>query len=416
MSEVRKAAERLGFRLLCTVIALAAAYWLLPQFWDKLSPFIIAVPLAAVLQPVIAFLQKKLKLKRSVAALIPVLLIVVIVIGLFSWLTAFGIGQVSKMLNSPTDLMTDTINSVRQALNSLLNGVGANISIEAENWLRSSINGLLARITEWGTKAAGSAVTFSVNLATSLPYRIIYVSFLAMALYFIAKDYEDIRSYLPGGKRRKQDSNTTRLTVSAIRSLSGYLRVQLTFALIVFVVSWIYLACFGFQNAWLIALVAGFMEMIPMIGSGLQYILMAIVYFLLGNSPAGFQVLILTAALQLLRRILEPKLMSDNIGITPLESLVGMFVGLRFGGVLGLIGGPVLMSVFVGAIRGGFFTSTSEDIRCITSWFRERWKRKEAVPASDAETEKPPEESGQAEGQEQPVARKRTKKTDKTAE
>ena len=56
-----------------------------------------------------------------------------------------------------------------------------------------------------------------------------------------AKEYEEIRSYLPGGKRRKQDSRTTQLTNSTVKSLFGYLRVQGTFALIVGIVSWIYL-------------------------------------------------------------------------------------------------------------------------------------------------------------------------------
>ena len=96
--------------------------------------------------------------------------------------------------------------------------------------------------------------------------------------------------------------------------------------------------------------------------------------FLLGNTAAGFQILFLTLGLQLLRRVLEPKLMSDSIGITPLESLIGMFVGMRFGGIIGLIGGPVLMSVLVGAFKGGLFASTARDFHLISVWFKNRLK------------------------------------------
>ena len=78
MSEERKAAERLMLRLLGLALAYAALRWLLPEVWDKLSPFIIAIPLAAALQPVIRFLQKKIRMKRSPAALIPVLLLLFI--------------------------------------------------------------------------------------------------------------------------------------------------------------------------------------------------------------------------------------------------------------------------------------------------------------------------------------------------
>ena len=72
MSEERKAAERLVLRLLGLAAAFAVIRWVLPEVWDKLSPFIIAVPIAAALQPVIRFLQKRIKMKPSPASLIPV--------------------------------------------------------------------------------------------------------------------------------------------------------------------------------------------------------------------------------------------------------------------------------------------------------------------------------------------------------
>ena len=195
-----------------------------------------------------------------------------------------------------------------------------------------------------------------------------------MSLYSRATHSNEIRSYLPGGKRRKQDSRTTQLTNSTLKSLFGYLRVQGTFGLIVWIVSWIYLACFGYKYAGVTALFCGVMELVPMIGSGVPYIVMSILQFLLGNTAAGLQLLFLTLGLQLLRRVLEPKLMSDSIGISPLQSLIGMFVGLRFGGIIGLIGGPVLMSVLVGAFKGGLFASTIRDCHVIPAYLKNRLK------------------------------------------
>ena len=75
MSEERKAAERLAAKGFDAVILLVFAFWAIPQLWDKLSPFIIAVPLAAMLQPVVSFAQEKLKIKRGITVLICVLLL-----------------------------------------------------------------------------------------------------------------------------------------------------------------------------------------------------------------------------------------------------------------------------------------------------------------------------------------------------
>ena len=374
MSEERKAAERLLLRLLGLALAFVALRWVLPEIWDKLSPFIIAIPLAAALQPVIRFLQKKIRMKRSPASLIPVLLLLIVFLGLLIWLFTFGIGQVSRIANHSPDLITEGINSVRQAMKNLVTSVGASTSPGVEQWLRNAITDATQRLSEWGTGFAEQLVSFSINLAASMPYCIIYLSFLTIGLYFISKNYDEIRSYLPGGKRRKQDSTATQLTNSTLKSLFGYLRVQGTFGVIVWIISWIYLTVFGFPYAGIIALCCGIMELVPMIGSGVPYIVMAILQFLLGNARFGILLLVLTLGLQLLRRVLEPKLMADRIGITPLQSLIGMFVGLRYGGIIGLIGGPVLMSVLVGAFKGGLFASTFRDCHLISSWLKNRLK------------------------------------------
>ena len=374
MSEERKAAERILLRILGVAAAYAVLRWILPEIWDKMSPFIIAVPLAAALQPVIRVLQKRIRLKRSPASLIPVLLLLGIVLGLLIWAFTFGIGQVTRIVNHSGDMVTETIATIRQALGNLLTHVGESTDPGVENWIRNAIDSLVKRMSEWGSSIAETVVTFSIGLAAAMPYSIIYISFLTIGLYFIAKEYDEIRSYLPGGTRRKQDSRTTQLTNSTLKSLFGYLRVQGTFGLIVWVVSWIYLTIFGFRYAGITALFCGVMELVPMIGSGVPYIVMSILQFLLGNAAQGAQLLFLTLGLQLLRRVLEPKLMSDSIGISPLQSLIGMFVGMRFGGIIGLIGGPVLMSVLVGAFKGGLFASTLRDGHTISCYLKNRLK------------------------------------------
>ena len=393
LSEERKAFERLSFKAVVVVLVLLAAYWIVPQVWDKLSPFIVAVPLAAMLQPVIRFCFKKLKLKKSISSLILVLLLLALVIGILVWLFGLVTSMVNPVLTQSEDIVSSTIGTIRQAVNSLMNYTAENFSPEIQSQISKAMNDMIGDLTKWGISISTTVGSYLVNLATRFPYFIIYTTFLAMALYFIARDYDDIRSYLPGGKRRNQSSNTTQLTNSAIRSLIGYLRVQGTFSLMVLVVSMIYLNAFGFPYASAIAIVAGIMELIPMVGSGLLYIVMGIVYLLIGNIAGAVQVLLLTAVLQLARRILEPKFMANSIGISPLESLIGMFVGLRFGGIPGLIGGPVLMSVLVGALRGRIFESMKRDFFCLVAYLKKRWQPAEPVPAEVPDLPEEPEAS-----------------------
>ena len=239
LSEERKAFERLSFKAVVVVLVLLAAYWIVPQVWDKLSPFIVAVPLAAMLQPVIRFCFKKLKLKKSISSLILVLLLLALVIGILVWLFGLVTSMVNPVLTQSEDIVSSTIGTIRQAVNSLMNYTAENFSPEIQSQISKAMNDMIGDLTKWGISISTTVGSYLVNLATRFPYFIIYTTFLAMALYFIARDYDDIRSYLPGGKRRNQSSNTTQLTNSAIRSLIGYLRVQGTFSLMVLVVSMI---------------------------------------------------------------------------------------------------------------------------------------------------------------------------------
>ena len=372
MSEDRKAGERLLFKSLMILIGILLAMWLLPEVWDKLSPFIISIPLAAMLQPVIGFCEKKLKIKRGIASVILVLLTMAIGVAIAVFFLSFAIEQMTDLVNHSGDIVSQTVQAIKNITDSLLERA-VNISPDSEKWVRDAMENMVQQVTMAGPELAKSVLAWLVNLAASMPYMVIYISFLALALYSITKDYSHIRSFLPGGKRYRKDSRSTQLTNSAVKNVIGYLRVQGVFGLIVLVVSWIYLALFRYPYAAVLAMAAGIMELIPMVGSGLLYFVLAAVYFIGGPVSVGWQILALTLALQLLRRLMEPKLLSNTMNISPLQSLIGMFVGLKAGGIVGLIGGPVAMAVLVGAVRGKVFESMRRDFHTVVEYFRRRW-------------------------------------------
>lgn len=65
--------------------------------------------------------------------------------------------------------------------------------------------------------------------------------------------------------------------------------------------------------------------------------------------------------------------MSDSIGVSPLSSLIGMFIGLRMGGILGLIGGPIVMTILGAVVHGTYLVGIRKDCRTLISWAWQRW-------------------------------------------
>ena len=82
---VRYATERLALRLLFTLLIAAFVVVVVPQLWQLLSPFVIALPIAASLQPAIRFFQEKLRIKRGIAVAFWVLLVCAVAFILLYW-------------------------------------------------------------------------------------------------------------------------------------------------------------------------------------------------------------------------------------------------------------------------------------------------------------------------------------------
>lgn len=140
-------------------------------------------------------------------------------------------------------------------------------------------------------------------------------------------------------------------------------------------ISWVFFQSVGFEYAFLIGFLAALLELIPQFGCGTLYIPWSIVCFIVGASRNGWLVLGLYLGYSLLRRVTEPALLGSNLGVSPLLSLIGMFVGMRMGGVIGLILGPIVMVVLVSAVRSKLFDGVIGDIRMIFTHMTARWQR-----------------------------------------
>lgn len=306
------------------------------------------------------------------AVLLPVLLVVALACALIYWFASFGLEQISSLVSTAPALISDTVSFIRTAFNSLIANADS-LPVQTIDWLRSALDDALKWLSTNAMALVGQITVFAGKTAAGLPYAFVYLNFLLIGLYFVTKEYDSIRARLPGGRAHDPNTNASRLTKAAVLGSLGYIRVQATYGLVSLVVGMIYLQAFGYPYAWLIACVAAFLEFLPLFGNGTLYIPWAIVAYVLGMNSVGTQILALYLLLITFRRITEPRVMSANIGVSPLLSLIGMFVGMRFGGLIGLMGGPVVMTVLVTMAQGHYLDGVRRDIRTIWTFLRKRW-------------------------------------------
>ena len=398
MTPQRRAVERLSVKLGIFLAVLLAFFFLVPVLWRYLSPFIVALPFAALIQPVSRFLKKRLRFRHALSILLPVLLLLLIMLAVLIWFLSYGVQQVARFLENPGAIIGGIVNTVGDALDLLLGPLSSHLNNPGA--LSSSVDAAMTELTTWGTNLAVQAVGILVRGVGSVPDALIYINFLFMGLYFISRDYEQLLSFLPHRRKTLAGSGAARLTNTAISGAVGYLRVQLIYGGLSIIASAIFWSLVGNPYAIIIALAAGVLEFIPLIGNGAVYLPWTLVELILGHIPGAFLPLGIWAALYIIRRLTEPKIMAQNIGISPLLSLISMFIGYTAGGLPGMILGPVLMTVAVAFVRSGYLVPVKEDILVLFHGMRRRWRDENliatepdpAAGADDAPADAPPAE------------------------
>jgi sporulation integral membrane protein YtvI len=380
---VHYALERLALRLLACVVAALLLAFAVPLVWDTLSPFLIAIPIAAALQPLIGFFEKKLHLHRGFAVAFWVTLFSAAALFVVYWFVSFAVGQIVSAANNAPTIVNGTIGVLREASDRLLSAAES-VSGTVSETLRDSLNSAFKWLGEKATTLAGASLNGLVGFASSLPYALIYGNFLLLAIYFITGRYPELRARVLRPRQVEQGS-LTMLRRSAVKGALGYVRVQLLWFVLLWVLSTLFFQLTGFPYAALIGVLAALLEMIPQFGCGVLYIPWAVVAFVIGDAHGGWMVTGFYLGYSMLRRLLDPKLLGDNLGMSPLLSLVGMFMGMRLGGVIGLILGPIAMVVVVSAVRAKIFDGTLRDCGTLTTFLKERWQRGREPMASNVE-------------------------------
>ncbi len=196
----------------------------------------------------------------------------------------------------------------------------------------------------------------AMTVAGWLPGAFVFVTVMLLACYYLAADDGSMARALGGvwvARAPAALRDAIPPLVRRFRRLGRqYVRAYLLLGLLTFLEVFVGLSFlrirYAFLLAWLIALV----DFLPMLGTGVVLVPWGILSLLLGEVRVGIGLLILFGICTLLRQITEPHLFGRGLGLHPLVSLAAVYVGLKLGGVVGMLLAPlaaaVLKSLFFG--------------------------------------------------------------------
>lgn len=327
-------------------------------------PFLVAFIISLIIEPIIRFFMKKIKLKRKTSAIIVFLVVIGIIIGLLAWGIATLITEASSMLSN-VNIAFNKIYAKSQKLISNIDFNKLKVSTEVTEIFTNSTSELIGSASEWVKKI----LTTLVNTLTSLPTIGLYIVITILALYFICTDkiymLDQLEHHLPSKWVRKLIKHTKELT----KSLGCYLKAEATLVLISFILSIIGLYAFkilglNIHYPLLAAIGIAFVDALPIFGSGTVMLPWAIFAACNGDIKLGLSILALWGVMSIVRQVIEPRIISKQIGIHPIFTLIAMYTGFKIMGVTGLILGPIILiilkNIFATTIDKGFMKSIFE--------------------------------------------------------
>ena len=321
---------------------LAIIVWIMQLLAVPLLMLLVAWMLSYVLNPVVDFIESH-RLPRPLAALITYLA-VVLLLGLALVLLVAPLTAQLAALQHDLPTLAQNLQTRLGDAEQMLQALG--LSVQVEQLLQGG-----AVTTPTGGQVVGSAFTILGNVVSALIHTIIT---LVLSFYLVLDNRRIGRNMIrvaPEGSRDKVRFAQTEIS----RVVGGYLRAQLLAALTIGILAGAGCWILGVRYPLVIGLLAGILELVPMLGPILATI-PAVGIAAFQPFPLVLWVLLYFFAIQQFENnILIPRLAGHAVGLHPLGALLALVVGTELGGLWGaILAVPVagLVWVFlVGAYR-----------------------------------------------------------------
>lgn len=324
------------------ILTAALLLWLGARYLLPIAmPFVLAALLALAAEPLVYFFHRKARLSRTVSTGIGV----TITLGLLALMVMVLGALLLRQLQALVGVVPDLAGTALDGLSSL-QGWLLEAAEGAPNAIRSIATRSVHELFAGGTDLVGRLSAWILGLASGilsrLPDSALGIGTWLLASYMISAKLPHIRQWLEQKLPQRWHQQFKPTLQRLKKSVFGWLTAQLKLMSVTFLVlaAGFYLLRFSHGIIW--AAVISLLDALPILGSGMALIPWSIVCFIQGDTVRAVGLLGIYAAAALLRSILEPKLVGRQLGLDPLLTLVFLYVGYRFWGILGMIFAPML--------------------------------------------------------------------------
>ena len=361
--------RRIGRMILNIVIPVTCVFlvcFLGPKLLKFFMPFVIGWLIAMIANPLVRLLERKLKIVRKHSSVIIVVVVLALVIGLLYLV-------ISRIAIETVELVKD-LPRIYESVQMEVQGAFANLG-HLVSRLPQGVQDTISRINEnlggyvsdLVQKVAFPTVTVAGNVAKRIPAALVYSIVVILSSYFFIVEREQILRFwkrmAPEGLLRYYDF----FRQDVKKLIGGYFLAQFR---IMFVVAGILMVGFvvlGVPYGLLLAVLIAILDFLPLFGTGTALFPWAVVKLLTGEYPFAVGLILLYVLTQVVRQIIQPKIVGDSMGLPPLMTLLFLYLGFKINGISGMILAVPIGIIGLNLYKYGAFDSLIENVRLLAA-------------------------------------------------
>jgi sporulation integral membrane protein YtvI len=312
--------------------------WVIPLVW----PIAVGAVIAKILSPFVKLLNEKMRLPECVSALISMVILTSVAgVGGF-YIFRILIVQLRRLVDNWENISAKIGERVHEIC-----GYVENSFCLGDGTIYKVFSNSFETCVKHGKEKIVSLV-----MNNSLSGFVCLVEITAAIIICVVSTYYFLAGTKEGSSKTKTNRNDyifkeqIKLMESKINHIfKAFFRAQIIIMIIDVIVCFVGFAIIKNPYSLLVAIVVGFMDALPMIGIGLILIPWILVMLFAGMTKNAIVLFVVFMICYIVREILEPKLIGENIGLSPIMSLLTLFAGYKLFGIIGLFVGPFIYMI-----------------------------------------------------------------------
>ena len=335
--------KKITFIGISVAILVLIGYLFLKYALGIFLPFIIAFLIVAMARPIINKIANHTKISKPIVSIFVLSMLLVfsaLVLGVILTITIEQVGNIAEGIIEGLSreenfvlVIFNSIDKLTERLPFLNNLLGS----------EESVYNLVIEMLLDGAKSMSARLTnYLAKMITALPSIVVTLIVFTLALFYFAKDYDKIGNRIIKLLPKRAGNIALIFKNDVLLVVSKYLKSYLILLLITFAELISGFLILGIDNSFVLALIIAIVDMLPILGAGTVLVPWSIVMLILGNYKLAIGLFVLAGITYFSRQFLEPKILSDQMNVHPLITLLFMYAGLKIAGFIGLIVAPVV--------------------------------------------------------------------------